>query len=359
MNLFRSEEHVKRWLLYNPAGEDYILPVADWAKVFSAPLFKKRLEPDYLSKADEYLAEYHEALKEVGKTSPYLQYPFIAEQDVVVLSRYRIVGDYTRYEEDVLNSLKDARLKILAGFEHPTPKRENHLIWAAPGSGKTFFAQQIADSFNGKVKYIEINLAKMTEGEFQVRLAELEQFREACLCLIDEVDAKPNETWPYEILLPYLDAAVAESARTVFVMAGSSGFDLLGMKERMRSRPKGNDLLSRIPAENQFVIPVMSFGDRILIVLSQFLSAGKEIGREIRAVEKLGLYYIAVNPKLMNARQLREFAVRAVERVPPGDDRVKYDNLFAPGDPENKRFWLEVASIAQDLANKFVTIENH
>jgi hypothetical protein len=125
------------------------------------------------------------------------------------------------------------------------------------------------------------------------------------------------------------------------------------MKERIAIRPKGQDLLSRIPAENQFIIPPMSFGDRILIVLSQFAQAG----HEINFVEKLGLYYVALNEKLSNARQLHEFAVRAVERVPRGDDRIKYDSLFVPGDPENKRFWLEVSSVAEDLVNRFVTIE--
>jgi len=71
----------------------------------------------------------------------------------------------------------------------------------------------------------------------------------------------------------------------------------------------------------------------------------------------MGLYYVALSPRLGNARQLREFAVRAVERLPMGEDRVKYDHLFAAGDPENKRFWTEALSSAGDLANKFVTLE--
>jgi hypothetical protein len=31
--------------------------------------------------------------------------------------------------------------------------------------------------------------------------------------------------------------------------------------------------------------------------------------------------------------------------------------LFIAGDPENKRFWLEVASVSNGLINKFVYIE--
>src|SRR4030067_715253 len=138
------------------------------------------------------------------------------------------------------------------------------------------------------------------------------------------------------MLLPYLDASIEQDKRIVFIMAGSSGFSLEGMRQRIQERPKGRDLLSRGPAENHYVPPPLSFGDRVLVVLSQFVRAGRKAGREIRAVEKLGLYYIALNSKLSNARQLYEFAIRAVERGAHADDRVKYDQLFVPGDPENK-----------------------
>jgi hypothetical protein len=51
MNLFRSEEHLTRWLYHWHAAGDYVLSVAEWAKVFSAPTFRRRLEPDYLVRA--------------------------------------------------------------------------------------------------------------------------------------------------------------------------------------------------------------------------------------------------------------------------------------------------------------------
>jgi predicted AAA+ superfamily ATPase len=356
MNFFRSEEHVKKWSLYSPLGEDYILPVADWAKIFSSKIFKQRLAPDYLSHSDEYVEDYHRALKDIGKTSPFFQIPFIANLDTVPLQKYQVVGNYTRYEETVLNNLKDAKQKILAGFETKDQKRNNHFIWAAPGSGKTYFVDQIAESIKDRIVYHEINLAKQSQKEFVARLESLDKEENPCLVLIDEVDAKPQEPWPYELLLPFLDAAADRGKQWVFVLAGSEGFSLAGIKEKINVRPKGTDLLSRIPIENQFVIDPMTFGDRLLVVLSQFLYAGREYGREIRAVEKLGLYYVVLNTKLVNARQIREFAVRAVQRVPPSEDRLKYDNLFIAGDPENKRFWLEVASVANDLINKFVDI---
>lgn len=356
MNLFRSEEHVRRWPLYSSAAEDYILPVSTWSQIFSGPLFRERLADDYLARGSDYVAEYHRALKEAGKASPYWNYPLIAELDTVRLSRYRVVGRYTRFEDAVLNELKDARNRIVGGLEHHSRHRENHLMWAAPGSGKTYFVEQIAASLGDQVAYHEINLAKMSEEGFEPALRAATESSKPTLCLLDEIDAHSSQSWPYEILMPYLDANLTES-QVVFVLAGSSGFSLEGMKQRINARPKGADVLSRIPSMNQFTIAPLGFGDRVLVALSQLHAAGAEIGHDIRQVEKLGLYYIAVSDRLASARQLQEFAAAAVERVPRGDDRVKYDHMFVPGDPENKRFWMDVSNVARDLVNSYVSLE--
>jgi len=283
---------------------------------------------------------------------------FIGSLDWVVLSRYRVVGDYTRYEETVRNTLKDVRHKIVAGFDRPSRKRENHIVWAAPGSGKTYFVQQVAASLPQTIRYQECNLAKCSREEFLAGLGQLDAENKPCLCLIDEVDAKPHEAWPYEVLLPYLDASADRGAQFVFVLAGSSDSSLTEMKERIASRPKGADLLTRIPAGNEYEIPPMNLRDRVLVVLSQFRQAGQEVGRQVQAVEKLGLYYVALNSRLANARQLRELAVRTIERLPTSEDRVKYDHLFGAGDPENKAFWMQSLPAAADLANRFVTVED-
>jgi class 3 adenylate cyclase len=70
MNLFRSEEHLTRWLHHWQAAGDYVLPVSEWARVFSAPTFRRRLDPDYLARAPEYVEEYRRALQAAGKALP-------------------------------------------------------------------------------------------------------------------------------------------------------------------------------------------------------------------------------------------------------------------------------------------------
>jgi predicted AAA+ superfamily ATPase len=258
----------------------------------------------------------------------------------------------------VRNKLKDVRHRIAAGFDRPSRKRENYLIWAAPGSGKTYFVQQVAASLPHTISYQECNLAKCNRQEFLAGLGQLDAKGKPCLCLIDEVDAKPDEAWPYEVLLPYLDANADRGAQFVFVLAGSFGFSLTEMKKQIASRPKGADLLTRIPAGNEFEIPPMNLGDRVLVILSHFRQAGKESVREVKEVEKLGLYYVALNSRLANARQLHELAVRTIERLPTGEDRIKYDHLFGAGDPENKAFWMQSLPAAAELSSRFVTLED-
>jgi hypothetical protein len=130
------------------------------------------------------------------------------------------------------------------------------------------------------------------------------------------------------------------------------------MKERIAARPKGADLLSRIPNANEYRIAPMSAGDRIIVGITHLSSAAREAGADLRAIERLALYYIAVAPRLASARQLREFSVRAVERLQPGEDRMKYDHLFTPGNPENKAFWIQWRPYHRALVNRFVAIAN-
>ena len=74
MNLFRSEEHIRNWARFDPATEEGILPLPDLAKVFSGNLFRKRLEPDYVSRSQEYLEEFLAEIAELAKTRPFWRF---------------------------------------------------------------------------------------------------------------------------------------------------------------------------------------------------------------------------------------------------------------------------------------------
>ncbi|MDA4128509.1 MAG: tetratricopeptide repeat protein [Thaumarchaeota archaeon] len=283
---------------------------------------------------------------------------FLAGMSNLRLSRFRVVGNYTRYDESSRNLLKDLKQKIMTGLKTRSPKQENYLIWAPPGSGKTFFVQQAIKSMQDDARYFELNLAETDEESFRSILSEMDRSDKPSICFIDEIDSKPGEAWPYEALLNHLDAGSKRGTGKVFILAGSSGSSIEEMKKGISSRQKGIDLLTRIPHGNEQTIPSMSAEDRVLVALTNLKQSGRDSGKEISEVEKLALFYIAMNPLLSNARQLREFVLRSVERVPSSEDRVKYDNLFSPGDPQNKEFWIKARSETPDLINAFVQIDD-
>ena len=275
----------------------------------------------------------------------------------IPLSRYRVVGNYSRYHEPARNLLKDLKQKIISGLEVPSEKHENIIIWAPPGSGKTYFVKQVNDNLVPSVHYCGLNLAEADEMKFRSVLSESDRIVGPSLYFVDEIDSKPESSWPYEVLLPYLEANNTPGKSRVFILAGSTGPSMDNMKSSIATRPKGPDLLSRIPAGNEYTIPPLTPEDRILVTLTTLREAGRQAKKSVAEIEKLALFYVAQRPELDNPRQLREFALRCIERMPKGEDRVKYDNMFNPGENVNKEFWLEARTTVPQLINSYLSIE--
>jgi len=60
MNLFRSEEHARRWDGYDEAMASSLKPLAEWADIFSNPFFRERGRADYISwtRSDEGISAF-------------------------------------------------------------------------------------------------------------------------------------------------------------------------------------------------------------------------------------------------------------------------------------------------------------
>lgn len=54
MNLFRSEEHARRWSRFNPDYEEGLRPLSHWIERFSGEMFRNRGRPDYISWLTEW-----------------------------------------------------------------------------------------------------------------------------------------------------------------------------------------------------------------------------------------------------------------------------------------------------------------
>ena len=308
----------------------------------------KKLTQKQINLAKDYL-DTNEAKKALA---------VIKKSNTIQLSQFKIIGNYVRYDEKTINDLKNLKQKITHGINPKTKGDSNFLIWGFPGSGKTYLVEQIAKSLKN-VEYYELNLAKVTEKQFKLKLGEIEKAKKNCICLIDEVDSDSSAKWVYEYLLTHLSPLSDRKFRICFISAGSGGATIDEMRKKIRSKNKGNDFLSRIPTANHHVIPITNVGDRLLVTASQLLDRSKKLSDyEIKLIDKLALFYILVNPQLSYPRQIGQFLDVAIEKVKWGDDRLKYDQLFEYGDLVNKEFWLEAQKFDPNLFNSFIHIEN-
>jgi hypothetical protein len=74
MNLFRSEEHARRWSQFNPASEtgQGFITLGELAGFFGTETRRHMLEADYLSAwFPRRAAERREYLASIGKTTPF------------------------------------------------------------------------------------------------------------------------------------------------------------------------------------------------------------------------------------------------------------------------------------------------
>jgi hypothetical protein len=72
MNLFRSEEHVQRWALFNADAVEGFMPLTDLASLFGTPSRRHLLDDNYLS--NWYPRRYEErrsVLDSLGKATPF------------------------------------------------------------------------------------------------------------------------------------------------------------------------------------------------------------------------------------------------------------------------------------------------
>jgi TolB-like protein/Tfp pilus assembly protein PilF len=274
----------------------------------------------------------------------------------IPLDRYTIVGRYARFDPQLRASLDEFRQRLVSAVGGRGGRPKNFLLWGPPGSGKSYLVQQIIASLDPRVRYVESNLSRLGEGQLRSQLEAAWNAPGPLLVFIDEVDAQPDATWPYELLLTYLEPPVPRDEPTCFVLAGSGGTYSSEMRRAIEARPKGRDLLSRVPATNEYCVSPLGAGDRVLVATTQILEAAEAEGHRIRDVEKLALYYVAVSPTFASARQLRALADETAQRMPLGETRVRYDHLFRPGDPENKRFWTRAGSEAEGLADTYIRV---
>jgi hypothetical protein len=285
----------------------------------------------------------------------------IGSLHVVDLSQYCVVGSYARFNERVRSNLRDLARRVQLALAGDSSSDTVFLLWGLPGSGKTFLVTSIAHALTG-VGYTEVKLAACDQHSFQRQLDESLRAERPLVCLIDECDTHQDQEWPCELVLPFLDSVLSTQSPIVVFLAGSVGTSMPEFVAAMQRRDKCRDLMSRVGTANRITVPSMEVGDRLIVMMSQILSLAQERGVDVTAVEKLALYYTALDPSLQSARQLSQFTRSAVDRMKLlGDNRLRFDHLFQMGDRKQHQFWTTMHSngLEQVLDNVFVDLVPH
>ncbi len=284
-------------------------------------------------------------------------YSLISNLNNIALSEYTIVdkGDkYVRYDEnlrrDLRNLWKRIQSSLTAGQE-----RQHFLICGPSGAGKTSFVKEIVRVIGAKL--LELDLAGMTKQDFESKLANLEGERAPILILVDEIQAKSEERWPYEILKSHLDASKKRGSPVTFVLVGNRE-TLSDMKNHINSRQMGKDVLRRIPLKNECEIPRMSVGDRIVIAICNIIEAARKKGKGIKQVEKSALFFMSLDPRLDSAGRLSDFASSVAQDIKLEEDILMYDHLFTAGESERRDFWNRYEQYMKDLSGKYVVVSD-
>jgi len=255
------------------------------------------------------------------------------------LGALSVHGQYRRFSNEDRSNLVGLADRIRRPLSEKSRTRENFLIYASPGSGKTFFIEELARVLGSAITFVPIDLSRDDREACENKLAVVAGAKLSCLCMIDEVDGRKSEEWPYDAIYKKLDLnEVSDRSPVVFVLIGSSGGTVNKLAEVIRSRYKGRDLMDRVFESSQHwaEIPPMGTADSVCVYASKILEAAHDEHKPIRDVEKFAAYYAVLTGR--TPRQIKLLADQAVRRVPSGHTQVRYDNHFEAGDKSNKAF---------------------
>ena len=206
------------------------------------------------------------------------------------LGALSVVGKYRRFSDKDRAILAGLADQIRRPLKKKSNTRENFLIYASPGSGKTFFVEELARSLGSSIRFVPIDLSRDDREACEKQLAAVTEAKLPCLCMIDEVDGRKGEDWPYDVIYKKLDLnEVPGRQPVVFVLIGSSGGTVGRLGEAIRSRQKGKDMMDRVLETNQHwaEVPPMGPGDSVCVYASKILEAAEVERKDIKNVREV------------------------------------------------------------------------
>jgi hypothetical protein len=265
---------------------------------------------------------------------------FIGEIKSLSLDEYRVVGNCVRHDSAARDLLIKIMGDIITLLRSNGAWQENYLIGGLAGSGKTFFVEELGKSIGDFATFEKLKLSDLNRTTFQQKLDRLKEIRGPLLCLVDEVDKKLYEEWPFIALLTPLEKSNEpyRSCPTCFVLVGSGGSEVSKLKQLIGSVKAGDDLLRRVSFKREENILPTSPADRIVVALSNLTEEARISGSVVRRVDKLALLYIALKCELARPSKIASLAQRCIRKKKAFQDVVHYNDLFDSADRELGQF---------------------
>lgn len=289
---------------------------------------------------------------------------YLADQQVIELDSFRVLGRYLRYDPAVRNDLRTYTDEIIQIASDKTKWKalNNTLISGLPGQGKTGIVEVLAEELSvselpvaGRAVYKEFRLDRGGEAELLGFIEEVRQDLDKgnlVVALVDEIDSKEEERWPLDSLLRPLEWNEKDGKPVIWFCAGSKGNDKVEFLSRIQARSKGRDFLSRFPQFRKRV-PDLDSWDMMAISCSRILHLAKESKVTIHDVETRALLYLADSE---DARQVNHRVRTAIGNVSKGSRRLYFDSCFAAGSTEKKKFSDENRVFCDLLEDKYVKL---
>ncbi len=133
-----------------------------------------------------------------------------AQLELEVLTELRlgalsVHGKYRRFSNEDRSKLVGLADRIRRPLREKSHTRENFLIYASPGSGKTFFIEELARTLGSGITFVAIDLSRDDREACEGKLVAVAGAKLPCLCMIDEVDGRKSENWAYDAIYKNLD----------------------------------------------------------------------------------------------------------------------------------------------------------
>ena len=182
-------------------------------------------------------------------------------------------GDFLTLDPATGSNVRSFASEIRGYFRSPEVRRPlNCLVWAMPGSGKSFLVEEVAKDV--KAEFIEINVAATTSfADLKQRMKDLSSVdARNQLVMVDEFMAEIEGTPVFPALLVPLWSKV-KARKLAFVMVDSYSEGVASLQQFRRHlerdrKHKGPDLVSRINGP-QIALSTPGPADRAIQVASQ------------------------------------------------------------------------------------------